>query len=161
MNQLAIAHLRIIGISPDSLRMDRFSDDYGFSWPELASFVLGLDPNAVEARLTETGTGQDTGQDMRSRHERLPLLGLPAELQGFSEAARAAQLDVAIDRVTSREDVVDSSLHHELGFHRLVLDRLAHTILGKPLDEVFRGSGRRITLAPLGATSKLSKDATS
>jgi hypothetical protein len=151
MDRLSIERLRILGIARDTLRMDRFSDDYGLSWPELSAFILGLDPNAFEAKLTEPCTEDTT----RTGHQHLPLLGLPRELDTFSKTMRALQLDVEIDLITSREDLVDSSLHHEVGFHRLVLDRLAHTILGtlpadgKAPDEHFRGNGRQITFARL------------
>ncbi|MGE3917097.1 MAG: C1 family peptidase [Hyphomicrobiaceae bacterium] len=146
MDRLAIEHLRILGIARDTLRKDRFSDDYGYSWPEMSAFVMGLDPNAIEAETTESRSEDE----MRRSGRWLPLLGLPEELEAFARAARRERLDVEIDQVNSLEDLVDSSLHHELGFHRLVLDRVAHTILGK-LDqkkEFFRGNGRRITIDP-------------
>ena len=146
MDRLAIEHLRIIGIEPHTLRMDRFSDDYGHSWPEMSARVMGRDPNAIEQKVTVQAK-----DEMRYDQTWLPLLGLPDELKAFAEAARREQLDIEIDYVISEEDLVDSSLHHELGFHRLVLDRVAQTILGRIDDreEVFRGNGRRIRLDPL------------
>jgi len=107
---------------------------------------MGLDPNAIEAETTESRNEDE----MRRGGRWLPLLGLPEELKAFARAARREQLDVEIDQVNSLVDLVDSSLHHELGFHRLVLDRVAQAILGD-LDEekeFFRGNGRRITIAP-------------
>lgn len=145
MDRLAIEHLRIIGIEHQTLRMDRFSDDYGHSWPEMSARVMGRDPNAIEQKVTVQAKDETRGNQTW-----LPLLGLPDELDSFAKTARREQLDVEIDYVISEEDLVDSSLHHELGFHRLVLDRVAQTILGN-LDEekeFFRGNGRRITIDP-------------
>lgn len=107
---------------------------------------MGRDPNAIEQKVTVQAK-----DEMRYDQTWLPLLGLPDELTAFAEAARREQLDIEIDYVISEEDLVDSSLHHELGFHRLVLDRVAQTILGSIDDreEVFRGNGRRIRLDPL------------
>ena len=148
MDSFAIERLRILGIEPQTLRMDRFSDNYGYSWPELASFVMGLDSEAQS--LTERGLADE----MRRDHKRLPLLALPRELALFASAARRLKLDVEIDLVESKEDEVDSSLHHELGFHRSALDCLAETILRKPVEEVFQGNSRSISFARLEETAR-------
>lgn len=159
MDCLAIEQLRIISIAQQSLRMDRFSDDYGNSWPELAAFVMGLDPELQ--KLAKSGAREEPkpaksldNDDPRRNHKRLPLLGLPGELEAFGRAARQLRLDVEIDLVTSQEDVVDSSLHHELGFHPTVLDQICHTVLGKSdksqhPSAMFNGAGRRILMKPL------------
>ena len=144
--RIAIERLRLITLSEQSLKLDRFSDDYSQSWPLMWSYVMGLDPVAGGAR--KMVDGDMARDDARRRYGYVPLLGLVAEAKSFMVAAKREGLDVEVLQVNSEEDEVDSSLHHELGFHREVLEVIARDVLDD--DRVtLPGNGRRIRLDPL------------
>ena len=147
LSRMSIERLRLITLGPQALRTDRFSDDYGRSWPELWSYVLGHDPAANEPAGQGVSLMGDaaTGESGAGRGRRyVPLLALPHQAASVIEAARQDQLNVTNVEIVSREDDVDSSLHHELGFHRAILDKIVSDILGTDATGTFRGNGREI-----------------
>ena len=146
-SRLSIDHLRLITLGSQALKTDRFSDDYGRSWPEMWSYVLGHDQAANEPAghgvsiIGDAGTGE-TGAGRGRRY--VPLLALPHHAKAFVAEARGEQLNVSGLNVVPREDDVDSSLHHELGFHPVILDTIVSDILGTDARGTFRGNGREI-----------------
>lgn len=144
-DRIFIERLRLITLSEQSLMMDRFSDDYSQSWPLMWSYVMGLDPAAFEAG--KTVESEVPLEAARQRYCHVPLLGLAAEARDFVDAAKRDGLDVSALQVVEEEDEADSSLHHELGFHRQVLEAIASDITGDGgVREALRGKGRRIRL---------------
>lgn len=141
---ITIEQLRLITLDEQSMRTDRFSDDYGRSWPELWSYVMGLDPMAIQQNASVPGDA--TAQEARLSGRHVPLLAMPHQVRLFAKAARQDSLDVSLIEVVSKEDDIDSSLHHELGFHRVILDAVAGVILGKTAAGSFSGGGREISL---------------
>jgi hypothetical protein len=154
-DRIGIERLRLFTLSARALRVDRFSDDYGQSWPLLWSYVMGLDPASIA--MGQSVEGDMIGEDARQRYRSVPLLGLPKEADAFVRTARRDGLNVSALEVVSDEDQVDSSLHHELGFHRGVLGKIVDDILGTASEGTFRGNGRKIefhdmlkTVPPVG-----------
>ena len=141
---IAIEHLRLITLSERAMKIDRFSDGYGQAWPLMWSYVMGLDPTAIETGRSVQVAAAVDGARQRFRH--VPLLGLPTEAEDFARTARAYGLNVSTSEVVPDEEEVDSSLHHELGFHPEVLDRVAGDILGNYAPGTFRSASRKIEL---------------
>lgn len=139
--RLSLEKLTLIVLNKQSNNLDRFSDQYSGSWPELWSRVLGLEPGDRRVMPPEDGS-------MSHHRPVLPLLSDPAIALKFVEDCRRDGLNANLRYVRSQEDDADASLHHELGFHSSVLDWLVHDILGRTGDvnSLFPSQSRRITL---------------
>jgi hypothetical protein len=137
-SSLTIERLRIIVMSEQAMRGDRFSDHYANSWPELWSHVMGLDHRAEKlTRADRQRRGDSRG---------LPLLALPRSAAAFVREADHQGFNARVAYVRSQEDVADSSLHHELGFHPRILDRLVREMRGEDGEDYFPGLGRAIQI---------------
>lgn len=142
---LDIERLRLLVLGQEALKADRFIDNYGCSWPELWSGVLAHDL-FIRKHFEKTNGLVSGDGDRRGAHRRLPLLAIPDEALAFTDAARKTGLDVECLLVDSRSEIGNSSLHHELGFHPVVLKRLVSEILRCEVDDVFADAARKIAL---------------
>jgi hypothetical protein len=139
-DHLAIERLNLYVMSEQTMKLDRFSDGYGRSWPQLWARVVALSPHARRRRKEE-------------RHpppgEELSLL-CSEDNELIADGIRQG-LNISKKVVSAEEDEADSSLHHDLGLHPSILDAVIAEILETPVRPYFSGQNsgaRKIKFLP-------------